>query len=42
VAIELGRATARIQTMEKIAPVLEVDPMEIAEFNREGLREAAA
>ena len=34
VAIELGRATPRIQTMEKIATALEVDPMEIAEFNR--------
>ena len=34
VALELGRATPRIQTMEKIASALEVDPMEIAEFNR--------
>ena len=44
VALELGRATPRIQTMEKIARALEIDPMEIAEFNRaiEGPLEAAS
>jgi hypothetical protein len=30
---ERGRATPRIHTMEKIATALEVDPLEIAEFN---------
>lgn len=44
VALERGRATPRIQTMEKIAAALDVDPMEISEFNRaiEGQLEAAA
>jgi len=34
VALELGKATPRIQTMRKIATALDVEPMEIAEFNR--------
>ena len=34
VSLELGKATPRIQTMQKIATALGVDPMEIAEFNR--------
>ena len=44
VALELGRATPRIQTMDKIARALEIDPMEIAEFNRaiEGPLDAAS
>ena len=44
VALENGRATPRIQTMEKIATALGVHPMEIAEFNRaiEGQQEVTA
>jgi transcriptional regulator with XRE-family HTH domain len=44
VALENGRATPRIQTMEKIATALEVDPLDIAEFNRaiEGPLETAS
>lgn len=34
VSLELGKATPRIQTMQKIATALQVDPLEIAEFNR--------
>ena len=34
VALELGKATPRILTMRKIATALDVDPMDIAEFNR--------
>ena len=34
VSLELGKATPRIQTMQKIAIALEVDPLEIVEFNR--------
>lgn len=34
VALELGRATPRIQTMNKIATALDVAPMDIAEFKR--------
>ena len=34
VSLELGKATPRIQTMYKIASALQVDPLDITEFNR--------
>lgn len=34
VALELGRATPRIQTMQKIAAALNVEPVDVEEFER--------